>query len=74
MLRLKEQLIIIADNQIGKQVEKYRRRKERTYSVNGDDLDDLFYSDDPPPDDPNSLQELLFEQELQSIETKKKMC
>lgn len=66
---LGQQLIIIANNQIGKQVEKYRRENDPTHSVTGDDLDELCYSDDSPPNNPTQLQELLYEQQLQCIET-----
>jgi hypothetical protein len=65
---LGQQLVRIADNRIGKEVEKYKTEQNDQISMAGENIDDFFYSEDKPPDEPSLLQEAVFIKKISVIE------
>lgn len=70
---LGKQLVRIADNRIGKEVEKSKTEKDGKFSAEGDVIDemntgDLFYSLDPPPANPSIVQEAVYSKKIGIIE------
>lgn len=66
---LGQQLIRIADNRIGKEVEKYRLEKSKASSILVDDVNQMFYSDDPLAEQQSLLEEIVFKQKIDTIES-----
>lgn len=65
---LGQQLIRIADNRIGKEVEKYKTESGGEFSMAADEIDETFYDDDLPPDQPTLVQEAVFSKKITIIE------
>jgi hypothetical protein len=65
---LEEQIVRIADNRIGKEVEKYKTEQDGQFSMAGDDIDEIFYSDDLPPEKSTPIQEAVFSKKISIIE------
>jgi RNA binding exosome subunit len=65
---LGEQFVRIADNRIGKEVEKYNTEDDDKFSMAGDEIDELFYESDLPPDKPTIIQEAVFAKKISVIE------
>lgn len=65
---LGQQLVRIADNRIGKEVEKFKIEENNKFSIAGEDIDELFFSTNPPPGEPTMLQEILFNKQVEIIE------
>lgn len=65
---LSQQMIRIADNRIGKEVEKYHTEPDNNFSMTGDEIDMMFYSTDPLPGEPSFLEEISFNKQISIIE------
>jgi hypothetical protein len=65
---LGQQLVRIADNRIGKEVEKYRTEQGGSFSMAGEKMDAFFYNDDPLPGEPTLVQEAVFNKKIAIIE------
>jgi len=65
---LGQQLVRIADNRVGKEVEKYRTEQGESFSIAGDDIDEIFYNADPLPGEPTLVQEVVFSKKIAIIE------
>ncbi|MEO7982538.1 MAG: hypothetical protein ABI688_00525 [Bacteroidota bacterium] len=70
---LGKQLIRIAENRIGKEVDKFRTSNDGKFSAAGDLIDGLdtgdhFYSLDPPPVNPSIVQEAMYAKKIAIIE------
>lgn len=65
---LGQQMVRIADNRIGKEVEKYRTEQSEQFSMASEDIDEYFFSYDLPPDEPTLVQEAVFSKKIAIIE------
>lgn len=70
---LGQQLVRIAENRIGKEVEKYKTGHNVEFSAPGDIIDErasgeYFYSTEPPPANPSILQEAVYSKKIAIIE------
>ena len=65
---LGQQLIRIANNRLGKEVEKYKTSQDGAFSMSGEDIDGFFYSSDPLPEEHSLVQEAVFSKKIQIIE------
>lgn len=65
---LGQQMVRIAENRIGKEVEIYKAGHNGQFSMAGEDIDDFFYAEDPPPGEPNLVQEAVFGKKISIIE------
>lgn len=65
---LGQQMVRIADNRIGKEVEKYKAEDHGKFAMAGEDIDEFFYADDPLPDEPSLMQEAIFNKKIAIIE------
>ena len=65
---LGQQLVRIANNRIGKEVEKYQIEQRDSFSMAGEKMDDFFYTDDPLPGEPTLVQEVVFSKKIAIIE------
>ncbi|WP_276500688.1 hypothetical protein [Terrimonas pollutisoli] len=65
---LGQQMVRIAENRIGKEVEKYKVEHNGQFAMAGDDIDEFFYSEDPPPGEPTLVQEAVFSKKITIIE------
>jgi len=65
---LGQQMVRIAENRIGKEVEIYKTGDNGQFSMAGEDIDDFFYSEDPPPGEPNLVKEAVFGKKISIIE------
>ncbi len=65
---LGQQMVRIADNRIGKEVEKYKTSHDGKFSISGENIDAFFYSEDPPPGEPTIVQEAVFSKQIAIIE------
>lgn len=65
---LGQQLVRIADNRIGKEVQKYGTTPGDSFSMAGEEMDEIFYTDDPPFDTPTHVQEAVYSKKISVIE------
>jgi hypothetical protein len=65
---LGQQMVRIAENRIGKEVEKYKVEHYRQFAMAGEVIDEFFYSEDPPPGEPTLVQEAVFSKKIAVIE------
>lgn len=65
---LGQQMVRIAENRIGKEVEKYKNEHNGGFSLAGEDIDSFFYSEDQPPAEPSLVQEAVFSKKIALIE------
>lgn len=65
---LGQQLVRIADNRIGKEVEKYKTSHDGVFSTSAEKIEELFYSEDSPPEEPSIVQEAVFSKQIAVIE------
>jgi hypothetical protein len=65
---LGQQMVRIANNRIGKEVEKYEIGHDGKFSMSGEDIDEFFYSEDSPPGEPTLVQEAVFSKQIAIIE------
>jgi len=65
---LGQQMVRIAENRIGKEVEKFTAEHDSQFSMAGEDIDEFFYTNDPPPGEPTLLQEAVFIKKIAIVE------
>lgn len=65
---LGQQMARIAENRIGKEVEQYQKEPNGQFSMDGDKMDEIFYSSDLPPDQPTTIQEVVYAKKINIIE------
>jgi hypothetical protein len=65
---LGQQLVRIAENRIGKEVEKHETEAVGPLSMAGDEIDDFFFDNDKPPEQTTILQEAVFIKKIAIIE------
>lgn len=65
---LRQQMIRIAENRIGKEVDKYKRNPTVIKSMAGEDIDEQFYNNDFLPENPTLIQEAVFSKKIGLIE------
>ena len=61
-------MVRIAENRIGKEVEKHQARHNGQFSMAGEDIDEYFYSEDPTPGEHTLVQEAIFSKKISIIE------
>jgi hypothetical protein len=65
---LGQQMVRIAENRLGKEVDKYKAEHDGRFSMAGSDIDEFFYLEDPPPGEPTLVQEAVFGKQIAIIE------
>lgn len=65
---LEQQLSRIAENRIGKEVEKAKTGFKGKFAMAGEDIDEYFYGDEPLPGEPTMIQEAVFGKKIAIIE------
>lgn len=65
---LGQQMVRIAENRIGKEVEKYKIEHNGQFAMPQEDIDKLFYAEIPQLGEPISTQEALFGKRISIIE------
>lgn len=65
---LGQQLIRIAENRLGKEVEKFKTEEKGPLSMANDEMDDFFYDADHPPKQTTIVQEAVFSKKIAIIE------
>lgn len=65
---LGQQLVRIAENRIGKEVELYRTEPRTQLLITNDDIDERFYSEDLPPAELTLIQDAVFNKKIEIIE------
>lgn len=65
---LGDQMVRIAENRIGKEVEKYNSEGKQKFSVPTEEIDDLFYTSSAPLQEPTIVQEAVYSKQISIIE------